>query len=312
METSARHQVVVGVDGSPHARNALRWATRLAKLLDDDVTAVHGIGLLDRVHGELVTSHPHAGSLRDVVEHEWCAPLAQAGLTYRVEVVERPGVDALLGVAGERGTDLVVVGTRGLGLTTSQALGSTALQLLRRAQVPVLVAPDPGEGRSVEARRIAVGFDGSPDSHAALAWAISLAARLGATCEVTAVAGEADALPLGPSAAVTAAGEAQAPARLRALAEEACEPLRRLRLPYRVTVRRGAPAGTLVGVAADHHADLLVVGSSGEGAPGDPLAGSVSRLVAHNAGRPVVVVPAAWAARPEGTLVPTAANHRPS
>jgi nucleotide-binding universal stress UspA family protein len=240
MDADAR-EVVVGVDGSSPSREALGWAVSFARLLDAEVVAVHGVGLLDRVHGELVLSHPHLDDLRNVVEEEWCRPLHETGVPFRAEVVERPGVDALLDAAAGGPAALVVVGTRGRGLARDKALGSTALQLLRRATLPVLVVPETA-GSPPEVRRIAVGFDGSPDARAALDWATRLAARTGA----------------------------------------ACEP---------VTAEAGAPAEDLAHLAAERGADLIVVGSSGEGAAGDPLEGSVSRMVAHEAGRPVVVVP---------------------
>lgn len=289
-----RHQVLVGVDGSAAAGDALRWASRLALLLDDDVTAVHGVGLLEHVGDDLVLSHPRLDSLREVVKHEWCRPLARAGVAHRVEVVERPAVDALLAAATERPTDLVVVGTRGLGLAADHALGSTALQLLRRADVPVLVVPDrpDGHGPAVEVRRMTVGFDASEDAVDALHWAADLARRAGATCEVAIAVEDSPVFPLGHATAGTSALQEATPDRLRARAEEACGSLRDQGVAYRVTVRRGTPAQALVAIAADGGADLLVVGTSGEGPAGDPLVGNVSRVVARDAGRPVVVVPA--------------------
>jgi nucleotide-binding universal stress UspA family protein len=59
-----------------------------------------------------------------------------------------------------------------------------------------------------------------------------------------------------------------------------------------VVVRSGDPAPTLVQVAADVDADLVVVGTRGRGDPAQPLPGSVARAVVHSAGRPVLVVPA--------------------
>ena len=210
---------------------------------------------------------------------------------------QRRVAGAVLAAAAEQPTDLVVVGTRGLGLAADQTLGSTALQLLARADVPVLVVPDRQDGPSVEVRRVTVGFDGSPDALAALDWAVDIAGRVGAACEVAIAAGDAPTFPLGPSTGATIAAEEAAPARIRAAAEDACRPLRLKGLPYRVTVRRGEPAPSFEGIAAAGQADLLVLGSSGEGLDGDPIAGSVSRMVAHHAGRPVVVVPGPGAGR---------------
>jgi nucleotide-binding universal stress UspA family protein len=293
------HQIVVGIDGSPSARHALRWAARLARLLGDDVTGVHGTGLLDHVDGRLVPAHPHRAALRDVVEREWCGPLVHGGLPHRVVVTERPAVDAVLEAAAERPTDLIVVGTRGTGLAAAQALGSTALHLLRRATTPVLVVPDPAEdGGSVEVRRLLVGVDGSPESLGALRWAARLAARTGAVCDVVAAIEDAPVFPLGPAGIATAVGEEDAPERVTAFVERTCVPLRALGVPYQVTVKRGRAVPTLLATIRDRHADLVVVGASGAGAPGDPLAGSVSRRIAHEARRPVVVVPASATSTP--------------
>jgi nucleotide-binding universal stress UspA family protein len=269
---SDRHQVVVGVDGSDHARHALRWASRIALLLDDEVATVHGTGLLGRRDGHLVPARPDLDDLRHALEDEWCGVLDRTQLPRRVEVLERPAVDAVLAAVDERPTDLLVVGTRGLGIPRAQAPGSTALQVLRRATVPVLVVPDGLDDRSVELRRLVIGVDGSPAAEAALRWAAGIASLTGARCEVVAVADDD-------------------PDRLRAVADAACGPLRDHGVPHEVTVRRGEPTETLLAVARERHADLVVVGSSGQGSHGNPLLGSVSRRVAHDAGRPVVVVP---------------------
>jgi len=286
-----RRQVVVGIDGSPPARLALRWASGVASLLGAEVTAVHGTGLLDRLDGRLVPAHEHLDDLRRVAEDEWCDGIDPGGPPRRVEVVERPAVDALLAAVDERPTDLVVVGTRGLGIRRAQALGSTALQLLRVATVPVLVVPGPGDDGVPDLRRLAIGVDGSAAADAAVAWAGGLAGLTGARCELVAVAEDDPVFPLGPAAAVTAAGEEDAPERLRAVTDRARGVLRDLGVACDVTVRRGRAADTLVDVARDGGADLLVVGSSGHGSAGNPLLGSVSRQVAHDAGLPVVVVP---------------------
>jgi nucleotide-binding universal stress UspA family protein len=289
--TVHRHQVVVGIDGSPEARLALRWASTVASLFDADLTAVHGTGLLDRLDGRLVPAHDHLDDLRRVAEREWCDELDRVGPPWKVEVVERPAVDALLVTVEERPTDLVVVGTRGVGIRRAQALGSTALQLLRQASVPVLVVPGPDDGGSPGLRRLVIGVDGSTAADAAVAWAAGVATLTGARCDVVAVAEDDPVFPLGPAAAVTAAGEEDAPERLRAVTEQASGALRDVGVACDVTVRRGPAADTLIGVARDCGADLLVVGSSGHGSAGNPLLGSVSRQAAHDAGLPVVVVP---------------------
>jgi nucleotide-binding universal stress UspA family protein len=52
----------------------------------------------------------------------------------------------------------------------------------------------------------------------------------------------------------------------------------------------GAPAHAIVKYAADHQADLIVVGSHGRGTVSRLLLGSVAERVLHHAGRSVLVV----------------------
>lgn len=69
----------------------------------------------------------------------------------------------------------------------------------------------------------------------------------------------------------------------------------------------GAPAHAIVKYAADHHADLIVVGSHGRGAVSRLLLGSVAERVLHHAGRSVLVV-AHRARQPQSAEVAVAAS----
>src|SRR5690606_25479979 len=71
------------------------------------------------------------------VESAWPA----AELAPRRHVRVGPAVDVILDVAGQEGADLVVVGSRGMSGAARLAFGSTTEGLLRRASLPVLVAP---------------------------------------------------------------------------------------------------------------------------------------------------------------------------
>jgi len=54
-------------------------------------------------------------------------------------------------------------------------------------------------------------------------------------------------------------------------------------------ILEGEPAGEIIAIASERHADLIVVGSRGFGAITGTLLGSVSRAVVHDADRPVLV-----------------------
>jgi nucleotide-binding universal stress UspA family protein len=117
--------IVVGVDGSEASRRAFEWATHLARALDAGVVAVHAVGLVE-----------HRDDPNHARVHEWLAQLAAPDVL--VERVVREGDPTIVveSVVAERGAQLVVVGTRGLG-----ALGSTSTRLVERSAVPVTVVP---------------------------------------------------------------------------------------------------------------------------------------------------------------------------
>jgi nucleotide-binding universal stress UspA family protein len=289
-------RIVVAVDGSDTAQEALGWAVGLAEALGAEVVAVHAVGLLEEAHDPGVPEHSWRARLRDVVETTWCAPLAKARCPHRVELRDGHPVDVVLGAADDEHAVLLVMGSRGVGANPAMALGSTSLRVLQAARVPVLVVPDPREGASpsgrVALRHILVGLDRSEPSFAALELASDVADLLGGSLSVLEVIGYVPPFPLGTSTAVPAKGEEQAHERAIALLEAEVRDIRTRGVGVQVIVRSGDPAPTLLEIAADVDVDLVVVGTRGRGGPADLLLGSVARTVADRARRPTLVVPA--------------------
>ncbi|MCS6995265.1 MAG: universal stress protein [Anaerolineales bacterium] len=56
------------------------------------------------------------------------------------EILEGPAADAILRVAETRGSDLIVMGSRGLGQIGSLLLGSQSQKVVNHAPCPVLIA----------------------------------------------------------------------------------------------------------------------------------------------------------------------------
>jgi nucleotide-binding universal stress UspA family protein len=142
-------------------------------------------------------------------------------------------------------------------------------------------------------KRLLVGLDGSSGSARALDWAIELAKSLEA--EVVAVF----VLEL---LSPTAVGYGLAPVQLpdgwlddlrRQFENEWSAPPKRAGIRYRTRMEMGArgPAPTLIQVADEEHADLIVTGSRGLGGFGELLLGSVSHQLVQHAPMPVVVIP---------------------
>lgn|GEM_PF-740275 len=135
---SDRNRIVVGVDGSSHARHAVESVTRFAAVIGVDVLLVHGRGLLEAAEGaspawfEELLSHA-----REVL------PDTAAGRATRVTVVSADGApaDVLLRFAASEPTVAVVVGRSGAGAAVERALGSTSAEVAARSLVPVVVVP---------------------------------------------------------------------------------------------------------------------------------------------------------------------------
>lgn len=193
---------------------------------------------------------------------------------------------ALHGLIEGSGADAVVLGSSQHAEIGRILAGTTAERLLHGSPCPVAVAPRGYRDSEPGLRVIAVAFDGSPESRAALRLAGDLATRAGATVRVIGV------LP-GVAAAGPKAMQARTEwrAQLRDEVHDAASALpSELRaLPI---VAEGDPASVLL-EHAEQGVDLLVTGSRAYGPVRRVLLGSVSSALMRAAPCPVLVVPRA-------------------
>lgn len=294
-------RIVVGVDGSATSQEALRWAVAIGEALGAEVVAIHALGLLDRWLDPDASARSWRRTLSALVEQTWCAPFAGSPATPRVEVHDGDPVDVLLGAAEHEQADLLVVGSRGVGNRQALALGSTSLRVLQAARVPVLVVPAlrPGAvpAAGLRLRHLLVGVDRSAASRTALELAADVAAALGGSLSVLEVVEFVEPFPLADPTRDAGGGGERSPGPTLALVEDEVRDIRARGVGVQVIVRTGDPARTLLEVADDVDADLVVVGTRGRGGPAELLLGSVARTVADRARRPTLVVPAAAGAR---------------
>ena len=141
---SVLRRVIVGVDGSQASARGARWAAAIASATGAEVIAVHALGLLAHLGpdpDDITPTQSHRDEVRDRFEQDWCAALREAGVPYECRLVEGSPVIALLETAALVEADLVVVGRRGAGGFPGLQLGSTSLQLLTHAEMPVVVVP---------------------------------------------------------------------------------------------------------------------------------------------------------------------------
>jgi nucleotide-binding universal stress UspA family protein len=271
--------VVVGIDGSEHSRQALKWAADEAKRRraflkivfarieePEHVPAWYQPGasggapaqaVIDDAYGLVATRHP--------------------SVVARAETVEWPPARVL--TMASRSADLVVVGARGHGGFDELLLGSVSDQCIQYAHCPVVVVhadPDALPLRAAEPR-IVVGIDGSLGSSRALKWALEEAQLRSASVEVVYAwqYPPIGAFVLGPVNGYEVAAEEIVHAAT-GYATHHCPDV-----PFTSVLRFEAAVPALLD--ASRHAELLVTGSKGHGGFEHALLGSVAHQCARHA-----------------------------
>jgi len=142
--THDKVRIVVGVDGSPPSRAALRWAARQARLTGGTVDAVIAwqTPAVLQSYGWAPVYVEEQGDFRDLagktlasVISEEIAP-ADKDLV-RGQVVNGDPAQVLLDAA--QGAGLLVVGSRGHGGFAAALLGSVGQHCVHHAPCPVLI-----------------------------------------------------------------------------------------------------------------------------------------------------------------------------
>lgn len=157
--TDRQRRVVVGYDGSPASRAALRYAAERAAP-DGVVVVVHCYDAPVAQSGRnpshyeqlLKEAEEHGRALLDAL------PDSYDGVAVEKELLSGPAPRLIANVASERGATEVVVGTRGLGRVRA-VLGSVAHELIHIAEWPVTVIPE----RALKDQEEASSPEGSSD-----------------------------------------------------------------------------------------------------------------------------------------------------
>ncbi|MFD2767704.1 universal stress protein [Micromonospora eburnea] len=289
MTDRAGAPIVVGVDGSPSALDAVRVAAREAAGRRRPLRVVNAFlwPLLGTPLGPIAVKLPDSelrqGAEKIVAEAVDEARKIDSELPVTGEVVDGGPVTVLL--RASRDAALLVLGHRGLGGFAGLLVGSAAVQLSARADCPVLVVR--GELRADGP--VVVGVDGSPISDEAIGFAFAEAAQRGT--DLVAVHAWRYPSPIGPGDIMPLVYD---PEKLRAeeervLAEAVAGWAERYpEVRVRQKLVAAAPARALVEESAD--AQLTVVGAHGRGSLGGLLLGSVSHAVLHHSRSPLAIV----------------------
>jgi len=139
--------IVIGVDGSDAAKEALQYGLHEASMRGTRVRVVHawmhssaipatGPGMLPAVDAS-----PIRAAAEDLLRKTVEAVAGDAADRIDRVVVESPAGPGI--IANARDAELIVVGRRGLGTMRSLVLGSVSSYVVQHATCPVLVVPAP-------------------------------------------------------------------------------------------------------------------------------------------------------------------------
>jgi nucleotide-binding universal stress UspA family protein len=305
--------IVVPVDGSELAEQALHLASTIARACDAEVMLTTAISVGERWVDDGYVSQFEAEVSSAVDAYLDSIVERLRGLSVRARAhVEwgRPEV-VINGVVRDEAADLVVMTTHGRSGLSRLTLGSVADKLLRTTSAPLLlVHPKAESGIPVAVRMIAVPLDGSQLAEKALPHAERLAAATGASLllvRAVAPAGGLYADELVPGdLPVLDDMESQALHYLQGIASA----VRDRGLTVGVAVDTGAPAEVILRLSKEGDVDLAVMTSHGRSGFNRFVLGSVADEVIRGGDLPVLMVRLADVepAEMRAELVPVALN----
>jgi nucleotide-binding universal stress UspA family protein len=277
----ALKNILFATDFSPAAEAALPYAIGVAKQYG---AKVHGL------HVRYPATYPIVGpeAMPQVLEaaeeqakfearqlHEMLATVP-----HEVTVSEGELWPTLNEIVNQQKTDLIVMGTHGRTGISRALLGSAAEEIFRRASCPVLtVGPhvSPNTERRLTMKQILFATDFSPESLAALPFAVSLAQEHQSNLTLLNVTGKSDTGELVHAGQYAESTLRRMQTLVPAEAELWCEP--------KCRVEQGPEAEKIMEVAIALGADLIVLGvhgpQGGVGATTHLLRSIAHQVVAH-------------------------------
>ncbi|MDY3127019.1 MAG: universal stress protein [Corynebacterium sp.] len=287
--------VVVAVDGSEAAENAVRWAANTAVKRGIPLRIASSYTMPQFLYAEgMVPPKELFDDLQaETMEHiEQARAIANAefpDLKIGHTIAEGSPIDMLLEMSHD--VTMIVVGSRGMGGLSGMVMGSVSAAVVSHASCPVVVVrKDNNISERNKYGAVVVGVDGSEVSEKATAYAFREAQARGA--ELIAIHTWMD-MQAQASLAGLAAAQAEWAEVEREQGELLTQRLAKFEQEYpevkvRKIIARDRPVRALSENAKD--AQLLVVGSHGRGGFRGMLLGSTSRALVQSAPCPLMVV----------------------
>lgn len=291
----AKHQilrhVLVCVDASPAADAVLAHAAAVAMAADGRMTVMH------------VLETSLARTPTDPVEWALRHRDMKAALRERTSyigdvqsiVADGPAAERICAWARDNMVDLTVVGRGGASGLPPLCLGGTARRVTEAVNGSVLIVPESQDDCApVRYRKLLTPLDGSSRSECALKLGLAIAEAHDAEMLLVHAVPNVDIIEAAPPDAETITLRDQLRRRNKRAAERYLSGIRsRLPRAPRISIRvlsGGDSRHALARVAAEEHADLMVLSSTGQGGHSDMSLGSVADYLINHMDIPVLLV----------------------
>lgn len=259
--------ILVATDFSDSSRAALQMAVSEAHKRSTSLTLIHCVDtmterwdLLEETEAEEEDRIPKAARKHLEAFFNDTVPREQQPNVEAFEVVEDHAAVGIRQVEKKGDFELIVVGATGGSALTQFFLGSTAEEVVRSSDTPVLVVP---EGDYASTDRILAPVDLSACSRASLLAAVQLARREDATLDIIHITN----LPTGAMLIMEQDATETDRRRHEKLRweqlEEFVEGIDLGGIDYEVDLRFGDPARQLTQFAEDNDIDRIVMGTHG-------------------------------------------------
>jgi nucleotide-binding universal stress UspA family protein len=134
--------IVLGVDGSEHALKAAKAAGNIARAMNtENIWVVVAFEPIPSYLGQPNRQNVISSRVKEAEEilHKAADAIGKVSGEIRQEMLEGSPAEEILNVAAVRKSDLIIMGSRGLGRLAGLVLGSQSQKVVSHAHCPVLI-----------------------------------------------------------------------------------------------------------------------------------------------------------------------------
>lgn len=273
----ALKNILLATDGSVYSEYAVKEAIALAR---SHATRLPVIYVLE-VNPEFATEGQKFVEKLEIEAKDYLDRIKKeaSGEDVELEIIVRRGEEtykAIVEEAEKRNTDVIVMGTRGRTGIKKLLMGSVAAKVIGHAHCNVLVVP---KDAAIHCKSIIAATDGSRHGDAAASTAIEIGKNCGSKLAVVSVVSSEGLVHIEHSRLHLHRAAEEEFGRIESSVKSIKDRATKRGVDAEGVILSGSPAETIINIAKEKNADLIVMGSHGKTGLDRLLIGSVAERV---------------------------------